>query len=121
MRGADCTAAPDAFAGHQADLEAETANWRSIWAPSGAQPIGDMMQAALVKGGWATDAPWCSVGEIKAAAPTFSRHTDYGVEGMHPRQIGWLSDEALECIAEVFDIFSASGVLRRQMMTMTNP
>lgn len=89
--------------------------------PGGAEPIGDLMQYAVAESGWSTDALRCSVGEIKAAASTFSRHTAYGVEGMHPRQIGWLSDEALECIAEVFDIFSASGVLPRQLMTMTNP
>lgn len=75
----------------------------------------------MVDHGWTDSGPPPCADEVRAAAKSFPWKTSPGVDGVHVRQVSWLSDGVLTVLGKVYGIIAGSGIIPGPMAVVTNP
>ena len=113
---------------HPANVLAAAVNkWAEVW---GADPAGSSCESPLPipppvipARGFGTQRPPPSLraGDLRRAASTFGIRTAVQLDGLRLKQLSWLSAQALEALAAMFDVTSVTGVFPRQVCRVLAP
>ena len=91
-------------------LSSDRAVWAPIWGKFDGSARAPWRTDFDPNASWVATLPRLTAGDLKAASSKFKRRTGLGCDSVHPRTIGWLSDNLLNALADFFVVLENKGI-----------
>ena len=99
-------------------LGSDRAVWAAIWGKFNDSAHAPWRTDFDPNASWVATLPRLTAEDLKAAARKFKRRTQLGCDSVHPRAVGWLSNDLLEAIADFFMVLEKKGIWPRAVGTI---